>query len=85
MWRLDYFSLLAWIIGYQISLACKAIVGEIDYAIKQIDPKKTMDIGGRETRAVKYAGSETHLIEVLESVWLVLLVLHIQHVVSPAL
>lgn len=50
-------------------LACKAIIGEVDYAIKQVDPKKTIDIGGRETRAVKYAGSETHLIEVLEDVW----------------
>lgn len=52
-----------------VYLACRAIISEIEYAIKQVDPKKTMDIGGRETRAIKYAGSETHLIEVLENVW----------------
>lgn len=45
------------------------MISEIDYAIKQVDPKKTMDIGGRNTRAIKYAGSETHLIEILENVW----------------
>ncbi|XP_019850143.1 PREDICTED: protein canopy homolog 2-like [Amphimedon queenslandica] len=48
--------------------ACKAIIDELDYAIKHTDQKKTIDIGGRETRAVKYAGSETHLIELMENI-----------------
>lgn len=50
-------------------LACKAVIDELDYAIKTTDQKKTIDIGGRERRAVKYAGSETHLIELLEKIW----------------
>ena len=49
--------------------ACKAVVDEIQYKIKNTDPKKTIDIGGREKRAVRYAGSETHLIELTENIW----------------
>ena len=52
-----------------LSTACKAVVDEVKYAIKTTDQKKTIDIGGREKRPVKYAGSETHLIEILEKVW----------------
>ena len=50
---------------------------ELQYAIKHTDQKKTMDMGSQrlgsdgsvDKRAVKYAGSEVHLIELMENIW----------------
>jgi hypothetical protein len=56
---------------HHVFAACKVLIDELDYAIKHTDQKKTIDVGGREKRAVKYAGSETHMIELLENIWCV--------------
>ena len=58
-------------------LACNAVVDELQYAIKHTDQKKTLDMGSQrlssdgsvDKRAVKYAGSEVHLIELMENIW----------------
>ena len=50
---------------------------ELQYAIKHTDQKKTLDMGSQrlssdgsvDKRAVKYAGSEVHLIELMENIW----------------
>lgn len=58
--------------------ACNAVVDELKYAIKHTDQKKTMDLGSqrlgsdgsvKDKRVVKYAGSEVHLIELMEKIW----------------
>ncbi|XP_077993767.1 protein canopy homolog 1-like [Glandiceps talaboti] len=56
--------------------ACKALIDEIDYAVKQVDPRKTIDVGSfrvlpdgsQKQSKVPYATSEIHLMEVLETV-----------------
>ena len=58
--------------------ACKAVVDELKYAIKHTDQKKTIDIGSQRIRsdgsvdgkrAVQWAGSEVHVMELLEKIW----------------
>ncbi|XP_060729375.1 protein canopy-1 [Tachysurus vachellii] len=56
--------------------ACVAIAEELKYSISQIDPKKTIDVGGFRLnpdgsltdKKVPLARSETHLSELLEGV-----------------
>ncbi|XP_034062265.1 protein canopy-1 [Gymnodraco acuticeps] len=56
--------------------ACKAIADELNYSISQIDPKKTINVGGfrlnpdgtMKDKKVPLARSETHLSELLEEV-----------------
>uniref|UniRef100_A0A3P9MAL5 Canopy FGF signaling regulator 1 n=1 Tax=Oryzias latipes TaxID=8090 RepID=A0A3P9MAL5_ORYLA len=56
--------------------ACRAIVDELNYSISQVDPRKTIDIGGFrvnpdgsvKNKQVPLARSETHLDELLEEV-----------------
>ncbi|XP_066544259.1 protein canopy-1 isoform X2 [Amia ocellicauda] len=56
--------------------ACRAIVDELSYSIKQVDPKKTINIGSfrlnpdgsMKDQKVPLARSETHLTELLEEV-----------------
>ncbi|XP_026231284.1 protein canopy-1 [Anabas testudineus] len=56
--------------------ACKAIVNELNYSIRQLDPKKTINVGsfrlnpdGTMTyKKVPLARSETHLSELLDGV-----------------
>ncbi|XP_013869295.1 protein canopy-1 [Austrofundulus limnaeus] len=56
--------------------ACKAIVDELNYSIKQVDPKKTINVGSfrlnpdgtMKDKKVPFARSETHLSELLEGV-----------------
>ncbi|KAF1383239.1 hypothetical protein PFLUV_G00129670 [Perca fluviatilis] len=56
--------------------ACRAIVDELNYSISQVDPKKTINVGGfrlnpdgtMKDKKVPLARSETHLSELLEGV-----------------
>ncbi|KAJ8401430.1 hypothetical protein AAFF_G00383490 [Aldrovandia affinis] len=56
--------------------ACRAIAEELNYSISQVDPKKTLPVGGfrlnpdgsLSDRKVPLARSETHLMELLEDV-----------------
>ncbi|XP_034039798.1 protein canopy-1 [Thalassophryne amazonica] len=56
--------------------ACKAVVDELNYAVSQVDPKKTINIGSfrldpdgtMKDKKVPLARSETHLSELLEGV-----------------
>ncbi|KAF6720253.1 Protein canopy-1 [Oryzias melastigma] len=56
--------------------ACRAIVDELNYSISQVDPRKTIDVGGFrvnpdgsvKNKQVPLARSETHLSELLEEV-----------------
>ncbi|XP_056276809.1 protein canopy-1 [Pseudoliparis swirei] len=56
--------------------ACKAIVDELNYSISQVDPKKTINVGGfrlntdgtMRDRKVPLARSESHLSELVEAV-----------------
>ncbi|KAK9539569.1 hypothetical protein VZT92_004668 [Zoarces viviparus] len=56
--------------------ACKAIVDELNYSISQVDPKKTVNVGGfrlnpdgtMKDKKVPLARSETHLSELLDGV-----------------
>ncbi|XP_032388263.1 protein canopy-1 [Etheostoma spectabile] len=56
--------------------ACKAIVDELNYSISQVDPKKTINVGGfrlnpdgtMKDKKVPLARSETHLSELLDGV-----------------
>ena len=34
--------------------ACKAIVDELSYEVKKVDPKKTIQVSGRENAALRY-------------------------------
>ncbi|KAI1902020.1 hypothetical protein AGOR_G00040410 [Albula goreensis] len=56
--------------------ACRAVTDELNYSISQVDPKKTIHVGGfrlnpdgsLNDRKVPFARSETHLMELLEGV-----------------
>uniref|UniRef100_UPI00358E2EBE protein canopy homolog 2-like isoform X1 n=1 Tax=Myxine glutinosa TaxID=7769 RepID=UPI00358E2EBE len=56
--------------------ACRALVDELSWAVEQVDPKKTIQVGsfrinpdGSQTIAeVPYARSETHLLELMDHV-----------------
>ncbi|XP_031730818.1 protein canopy-1 isoform X2 [Anarrhichthys ocellatus] len=56
--------------------ACKAIVDELNYSISQVDPKKTINVGGfrlnpdgtMKDKKVPLARSATHLSELLDGV-----------------
>eukprot|EP00118_Oscarella_pearsei_P025569 m.308397 g.308397 ORF g.308397 m.308397 type:complete len:184 (+) comp43926_c0_seq1:33-584(+) len=57
--------------------ACLVVLDEVQWEVKQVDPKKTLQVGSfridpegeqRGSYQVPYAGSETHLTEVLEEV-----------------
>ncbi|XP_072020760.1 protein canopy homolog 2-like [Amphiura filiformis] len=55
--------------------ACQALVDEVQYAIDSEDPTKMIDFGfridpkgGAKRKNVKYAGSETHMMELLDEV-----------------
>ncbi|XP_069580763.1 protein canopy-1 [Brachyistius frenatus] len=56
--------------------ACEAIVDELDYSIRQVDPKKTINVGSfrlnpdgtMKDKKVPLARSETHLSELLDEV-----------------
>ncbi|XP_066300721.1 protein canopy homolog 2-like [Branchiostoma lanceolatum] len=56
--------------------ACHVLVDEIDYAIKQIDPRKTIQVGSfrvdpkgdQKTWEIPYARSEVYLTELVETV-----------------
>ncbi|XP_071941360.1 protein canopy homolog 1-like [Antedon mediterranea] len=56
--------------------ACKALVDEIEYAIKQVKPHKMIDVGsfrinpdGTQTQEkVPFAGSEVHMTELVEDI-----------------
>ncbi|XP_033854920.1 protein canopy-1-like [Acipenser ruthenus] len=56
--------------------ACRAIVEELNYSIKQVDPKKTIQVGNfriapdgsQKHSKVPFARSETHLTELMEEV-----------------
>uniref|UniRef100_A0A4W3I2E3 Canopy FGF signaling regulator 1 n=1 Tax=Callorhinchus milii TaxID=7868 RepID=A0A4W3I2E3_CALMI len=55
---------------------CRGLVDEIEWAIKKVDPKKTIQVGSyrigpdgsQKTNEILYARSETHLSEILEDV-----------------
>eukprot|EP00794_Sanderia_malayensis_P000089 gene89-693_t len=55
--------------------ACKVVVDEIEYAISQVHPDKTIQIegfrvdpkGNQKSKTIPYARSETHLTEVSEN------------------
>ncbi|KAG7524655.1 hypothetical protein JOB18_015202 [Solea senegalensis] len=56
--------------------ACKAIVDEMNYSVSQVDPKKTINVGGfrlspdgtMQDKKVPLARSEAHLTELLDGV-----------------
>ncbi|KAK1173996.1 protein canopy-1-like [Acipenser oxyrinchus oxyrinchus] len=56
--------------------ACRAVVEELNYSIKQVDPKKTIQVGNfrfapdgsQKHSKVPFARSETHLTELMEEV-----------------
>ncbi|KAM9349551.1 protein canopy-1 [Symphorus nematophorus] len=56
--------------------ACKAIVDELNYSISQVDPKKTINVGGfrlspdgtMKDKKIPFARSEAHLSELLDGV-----------------
>uniref|UniRef100_A0A1A8Q7K4 Canopy1 n=1 Tax=Nothobranchius rachovii TaxID=451742 RepID=A0A1A8Q7K4_9TELE len=56
--------------------ACEAIVDELTHSISQVDPKKTISVGGfslspdgtMQDKKVPFARSETHLSELLDEV-----------------
>uniref|UniRef100_UPI00358E6FDC protein canopy homolog 2-like isoform X2 n=1 Tax=Myxine glutinosa TaxID=7769 RepID=UPI00358E6FDC len=58
------------------STSCRALVDELSWAVEQVDPKKTIQVGsfrinpdGSQTIAeVPYARSETHLLELMDHV-----------------
>ncbi|XP_038654322.1 protein canopy homolog 1-like isoform X2 [Scyliorhinus canicula] len=55
---------------------CRALVAEIDWAIKKVDPKKTIQVGSfrispdgsQKPNEISYARSETHLLELFETI-----------------
>ncbi|KAK7026757.1 Protein canopy 2 [Halocaridina rubra] len=55
---------------------CNSLVGELHDAVSKVDPRKKINVGsyridadgGQKLSSVKYAGSEAHMMEVLESV-----------------
>uniref|UniRef100_UPI00398E5073 protein canopy homolog 1-like n=1 Tax=Pristiophorus japonicus TaxID=55135 RepID=UPI00398E5073 len=55
---------------------CRALVDEIDWAVKKVDPKKTIQVGSfrisadgsQKPNEIPYARSETHLLELFENV-----------------
>lgn len=55
---------------------CRSLVNELHTAILEVDPRKTIEVGSYQIRAdgkpkpavVKYAGSEVHMMEVMETV-----------------
>ncbi|XP_078393197.1 protein canopy homolog 1-like [Cetorhinus maximus] len=55
---------------------CRALVDEIDWAVKKVDPKKTIQVGSfrispdgsQKPNEIPYARSEIHLLELLETV-----------------
>ncbi|GAB6029804.1 Protein canopy 2 [Chamberlinius hualienensis] len=57
-------------------LVCRSVVDEIEYDIKKVNPKQTVDIGGfrldsngnQKKSQIKYAYSEMHMHDVLEKV-----------------
>lgn len=56
--------------------ACKAVVDELSYEVDKVDPKKTIQTGSyrvdssgkQSAKSRRYAGSETHMTELLETV-----------------
>ncbi|XP_022090901.1 protein canopy homolog 2-like [Acanthaster planci] len=55
--------------------ACRALVDEIQYAISEVDPLETIEMGFRidpqgrqKVKKIPYAGSEVHLMELLDDV-----------------
>ncbi|XP_033624889.1 protein canopy homolog 2-like [Asterias rubens] len=55
--------------------ACQALVDEIEFAIGEVDPKKTIEMGFRidpqgrqKVKKIPFAGSEVHLLDEMESV-----------------
>ncbi|GAB1610997.1 protein canopy homolog 2-like [Argonauta hians] len=88
LWKLPSVLLLLLLLLHQISLAaaksnieemqcavCRALVGEIDYKINSVNPKKKIQVGSfrvdpdgnQNTREVPFARSELHLVEVMEN------------------
>jgi len=57
-------------------LVCRKVVGEIETAIRKVDPKKKIQVGsyriepdGTQRKSeVQYAGSDVHMAELLESI-----------------
>ncbi|XP_078088373.1 protein canopy-1 [Mustelus asterias] len=55
---------------------CRALVAEIDWAVKKVDPKKTIQVGSfrispdgsQKPNEIPYARSETHLLELFETI-----------------
>lgn len=55
---------------------CRALVDEIDWAVKKVDPKKTIQVGSfrispdgsQKPNEIPYARSETHLLELFEDI-----------------
>lgn len=55
---------------------CRSLVSELQSAILEVDPRKKIDVGSyrieadgkQKLSAVKYAGSEVHMMETLETV-----------------
>ncbi|XP_020366418.1 protein canopy-1 [Rhincodon typus] len=55
---------------------CRALVDELDWAIKKVDPKKTIQVGSfrispdgsQKPNEIPYAKSETHLLELFETI-----------------
>lgn len=55
---------------------CRSVVSELHEAILEVDPRKTIDVGSyrigadgkQKVSAVKFAGSEVHMMEVMETV-----------------
>ncbi|KAJ8036327.1 Protein canopy-like 1 [Holothuria leucospilota] len=56
--------------------ACSAVITEIQYAIEMEDPRRTIDVGSfridpdgkRKHETIPYAGSETHLHDLVEDI-----------------
>ncbi|XP_062900501.1 protein canopy homolog 1-like [Mobula hypostoma] len=55
---------------------CRALVDEIDWAVKKVDPKKTIQVGSfrispdgsQKPNEIPYARSEIHLLELFENI-----------------
>ncbi|ESP05335.1 hypothetical protein LOTGIDRAFT_227967 [Lottia gigantea] len=61
---------------YLYCAVCRTLVDEVKWSISQVDPKKTIEVGsfrvdthGNQARSeIPFAGSHSHLIEVMESI-----------------
>ncbi|XP_069770881.1 protein canopy homolog 1-like isoform X2 [Narcine bancroftii] len=86
--RRDVALLLGWLLALSSPWACaerdaevycgvcRALVDEIDWAVKKMDPKKTIQVGSfrispdgsQKPNEIPYARSETHLLELFETI-----------------